>query len=57
MSRSSLPVLDIAPILAGAEASSPAAKNFQKSLHNAMRNVGFFYLVGHGISNEHCKKL
>lgn len=47
---SSLPVLDVAPFIAD-ESSAPAAE-FVTALGRAVRDIGFFYVVGHGIPAE-----
>ncbi len=44
----SLPVLDLSQLDAGEE----AAETFRNELRRVTHEVGFFYLVGHGISDE-----
>ena len=48
MSLESLPVLDYSQLNAGPEEAS----RFRDDLRNAMHNVGFLYLAGHGIPQE-----
>jgi len=45
---STLPVLDIAPLLAGADGRAEVAR----ALDRACRQDGFFYVVGHGLDPE-----
>ena len=45
MTLSSLPILDISQLDAGGD----AAEGFKKQLREVTHEVGFFYLVGHGI--------
>ena len=40
-----VPVIDIAPLLSG----SPGCTEVADRLHGACRDVGFFYVVGHGV--------
>ena len=43
---SSIPVIDVAPLINGSPAQ---AQDVAKALGNACRDVGFFYITGHGI--------
>jgi isopenicillin N synthase-like dioxygenase len=43
---SSIPVIDVAPLINGSQAQ---AQDVAKALGNACRDVGFFYITGHGI--------
>src|SRR5215218_8769055 len=45
-----LPVLDVAPFRAGE--SSAAARSFVEALSRAVHEIGFLYLVGHGIPDD-----
>jgi isopenicillin N synthase-like dioxygenase len=46
---SAIPVIDVAPLLNG---SPEQARNVAKNLGAACRDVGFFYVAGHGIPPE-----
>jgi isopenicillin N synthase-like dioxygenase len=59
-----LPLIDISPFLIDPE--SHEAKNVNlaelksavaETLHDACKNVGFFYLIGHGIDTAQCKNV
>ena len=43
---STIPVIDVAPLITGSPAQ---AQDVAKALGNACRDVGFFYITGHGI--------
>src|SRR3981189_1870445 len=43
---SAIPVIDVAPLVTGSPAQAAAAA---KTLGTACRDVGFFYVTGHGI--------
>src|ERR1700735_623850 len=43
---SSIPVIDVAPLINGTRAQ---AQDVAKALGQACREVGFFYITGHGI--------
>ncbi|CAN5852164.1 MAG: hypothetical protein USCGTAYLOR_02868 [Chromatiales bacterium USCg_Taylor] len=45
---SSLPVIDIHPLIAGTVARDRVAKQ----IGQACREYGFFYIVGHGVDEE-----
>ncbi len=47
VSAAALPVLDVAPFIA--DEASPAAARFVTELGAAVHEIGFFYVVGHGI--------
>ncbi|ACY14189.1 isopenicillin N synthase family dioxygenase [Haliangium ochraceum] len=47
-----LPVIDMAPLLAPAGASSRARAEVVGQLEAACRDSGFFYVVGHGVDQE-----
>lgn len=47
--RQDLPVIDIAPLLSGAEGG---AQSVAQAIGDACRSVGFFYISGHGIAQE-----
>ena len=46
--KAALPVIDFAPFLS-ADASVEEKKNVARALDKACREIGFFYLKGHGI--------
>ena len=46
---SAIPVIDVAPLMTG---STEQAKAVAAALGRACREVGFFYIVGHGIPPE-----
>src|SRR4030095_1735179 len=48
----SLPVIDLAPLVAGRDAAGVAA-----AIGSACRAHGFFYVVGHGIDEALCLRL
>jgi len=48
VSLESLPILDISLLAAGPEEAS----RFRDELRNAMHEVGFIYLAGHGVPQE-----
>lgn len=48
MTLDALPILDISELDAGTE----AAERFREQLREVTHEVGFFYLVGHGIPQE-----
>lgn len=44
-----IPVVDIAPLRAGADAAGADAAGVGKALHSASKNAGFIYIVNHGV--------
>ncbi|KAI8808050.1 hypothetical protein BJ742DRAFT_289274 [Cladochytrium replicatum] len=58
-----LPLIDISPFLAdesaypSSELHAAAKRVVAQSVHNACKDVGFMYLVGHGISKEEREKV
>ena len=50
MSEASLPILDISKFLA--DPDSEGARRFVEGLRETCHEIGFFYLVGHGVSYE-----
>ncbi|KAL1924670.1 uncharacterized protein VTP21DRAFT_4324 [Calcarisporiella thermophila] len=51
MTQYSLPIIDISPFVSSS--SDPAEKrSCAEAIHTACRDVGFFYLVGHGVPTE-----
>ena len=44
----SVPIIDISPLLA----KSAGEKQVAKDLHEACKTYGFFYITGHGVSEE-----
>ena len=49
--NASLPIVDISPFL-DANATAKQRAQTVESLHQACKDVGFFYLVGHGVSEQ-----
>ena len=49
---SELPVIDISPLVRGAQADSAARQQVAAQLGQACRDSGFFYVVGHGVSSS-----
>jgi hypothetical protein len=49
MNMSAIPVIDVAPLMTG---SPEQAKAVAAALGQACREVGFFYITGHGIPPE-----
>jgi isopenicillin N synthase-like dioxygenase len=49
MKVSAIPVIDVAPLVAG---STEQAHAVAKALGRACRDVGFFYITGHGVPQE-----
>ena len=47
MSHAAIPVIDIAPMLAGLPGASEAVAT---EIGKACRGIGFFYITGHGIA-------
>ena len=48
-----LPVVDVAPLVAGADGPSPLAAEIAR----ACRSSGFFYVVNHGVDESLCQRL
>jgi isopenicillin N synthase-like dioxygenase len=46
----SLPIIDISPLIEGAKADASAKRNVAEQIGSACRALGFFYVVGHGVS-------
>ncbi|KAF3575059.1 hypothetical protein F2Q69_00061452 [Brassica cretica] len=57
----SLPVIDISPLLLKCDdpdmAEDPGVIQVVKQLDRACRDAGFFYVIGHGISEDLIKKV
>lgn len=51
--RNELPVIDIT----GFERNPEASRRVAREIHRACREFGFFYLGGHGVSEELCRRL
>src|SRR5260221_3339676 len=49
MPMNAIPVIDVAPLVNGSPAQ---ARTVAKALGDACRDVGFFYVTGHGIPSE-----
>lgn len=47
---SALPIIDISPLVQGAQASPAARQQVAAQLAQACRDRGFFYIIGHGVS-------
>jgi len=50
MTKASLPILDISEYLANPEGSG--AREFITKIRETCHGIGFFYLIGHGVSSE-----
>jgi isopenicillin N synthase-like dioxygenase len=49
-----IPVIDVAPLLAGTMEQERAVAH---AMGRACRDVGFFYIVGHGVPSDLCKRV
>ena len=50
----SLPLIDISEL---EFSDSRGRRSVDESLHEALRDIGFAYVEGHGIADEHIKEL